>query len=364
MTIGEWIARRRARDAAAGTRFHYFKAYKPRRVLSSTVGEDQNGLGFLPPALWLLPRRYHGEQPQGGRQQEQQDEQQAREQEELELARQRARQRRCWNAGRLDLDSEGLLLFTNDGVLSHILTAPWAGVLKSYRVCVEDVRWPHQRRAFDDSCWELLVREGVDIGDGKHKCKLDARSRVLDTGADGRTLLLMCLREGRKRELRRMLRVLSFRVLSLCRLSVGEGPYAISLLGRGGGGGGSDLEPVEGGGAREKAGAAVAAELARLGGAKLKHAERELLHRREAAAAPLRARGGDGGEGNEQDEAASQADGKVDAIVVLEGGHDSALRPGQVARLTQAEVEMVYAAAEQAGGAVAAGAAGLRNARH
>ncbi len=109
--------------------------------------------------------------------------------------------------GRLDKDSEGLLLFTNDGHLTHRLTHPKHGVRKVYRVWTEKGSLPQAL------CRRLL--EGVLLEDGPAQA-LSARP------APGGAVLVLA--EGRKREVRRMLKALGYPVTRLLRLQVGPIP--------------------------------------------------------------------------------------------------------------------------------------------
>ncbi|WP_243032337.1 pseudouridine synthase [Thermus altitudinis] len=106
--------------------------------------------------------------------------------------------------GRLDRDSEGLLLFTNDGSLTLRLTHPRYGVRKVYRVWTERGTLPRS------VCQRLL--EGVELEDGP------ARALACRPAPGG---ALLTLAEGRKREVRRMLKEVGYPVKRLLRLQVG-----------------------------------------------------------------------------------------------------------------------------------------------
>ncbi|MGQ9692294.1 MAG: pseudouridine synthase [Thermaceae bacterium] len=113
--------------------------------------------------------------------------------------------------GRLDKDSEGLLLLTNDGALTHHLTHPRYGVKKTYRV------WTREGTLPKAVCQRLV--QGVELEDGLAKA-LSAKP------APGGGVLV--LSEGRKREVRRMLQRLGYTVSRLLRLRVG--PIALGDL--------------------------------------------------------------------------------------------------------------------------------------
>lgn len=120
--------------------------------------------------------------------------------------------------GRLDLDTEGLLLMTSDGELAHRLMHPRWHVEKEYHVIVEGfVR--------DSEVDEL--RSGVEVeGRRTQPAKVDLMR------ADAReSELVMTIREGRKRQVRLMCAAVAHPVLSLKR--VREGPLRMSRLGLG-----------------------------------------------------------------------------------------------------------------------------------
>ena len=106
--------------------------------------------------------------------------------------------------GRLDRDSEGLLLFTNDGELLFRLTHPRHGVRKVYRV------WTERGTLPPEVCRRLL--SGVVLEDGP------ARALFCKPAPGG---ALLTLGEGRKREVRRMLKAVGYPVKRLLRLQVG-----------------------------------------------------------------------------------------------------------------------------------------------
>jgi 23S rRNA pseudouridine2605 synthase len=117
--------------------------------------------------------------------------------------------------GRLDRDSEGLLLLTNDGDLAHRLTHPRFGVEKTYLVEVEGrPTRSHLAR----------LRAGVTLDDGPAR---PASVRIVDARPD-RGQLEVVMREGRKREVRRMLGSVGLPVTRLVRLRVG--PIALGAM--------------------------------------------------------------------------------------------------------------------------------------
>jgi 23S rRNA pseudouridine2605 synthase len=115
---------------------------------------------------------------------------------------------RVYHVGRLDTDSEGLLLLTNDGDLAHKLTHPSFGVAKTY---LAEVAGPLPRGV------GRTLKQGVVLDDGP--AKADAVKLV---DAHGRTALIeITLHEGRKHIVRRMLEHVGHPVSRLIRTSVG-----------------------------------------------------------------------------------------------------------------------------------------------
>ncbi len=125
---------------------------------------------------------------------------------------------RVFPVGRLDYRSEGLLLFTNDGELAYRLAHPRFKVEKIYRVEVEGTIAPGVLRA---------LRRGVVLEDGPTQ---PAHVRILSREGK-RTILEVGLREGRKRQVRRMLSLFGFPVERLVRTRFG--PLALGALAEG-----------------------------------------------------------------------------------------------------------------------------------
>jgi 23S rRNA pseudouridine2605 synthase len=115
---------------------------------------------------------------------------------------------RLFTIGRLDLHSEGLILVTNDGELANRLTHPRYGVRKTYRVVVAG---SPTREVLDK-----LLR-GVHLAEGFARAeRLEIRSHHKES-----TVLEMVLREGKNREIRRILARVGHKVLRLTRIAVG-----------------------------------------------------------------------------------------------------------------------------------------------
>jgi len=118
------------------------------------------------------------------------------------------RPQRLFHVGRLDADSEGLLLLTNDGDLAHRLMHPSFEIIKVYLATVEgNVGRDVGRR----------LRAGVELEDGP--VRVD-RFRVVDS-TPGRTLVEVALHEGRKHIVRRLLASVGHPVERLVRTSIG-----------------------------------------------------------------------------------------------------------------------------------------------
>ena len=115
---------------------------------------------------------------------------------------------RVFPVGRLDLDSEGLLLLTNDGDLANRLMHPSHGVEKEYLAEVDGE--PTARQI-------SRLRGGVDLDDGPARA---VRARVV-AASRGRGAVRVVMTEGRKREVRRLLAAVGLPVTRLVRLRVG-----------------------------------------------------------------------------------------------------------------------------------------------
>lgn len=115
---------------------------------------------------------------------------------------------RVYPVGRLDRESEGLLLFTNDGDFSHAMLHPATHVPKNYRVTVRSEVTDEQLNA---------IHEGIVL-DGRKTAEADV---MIITEEPGRTVMEIVLYEGRNREIRRMCEVLGLEVIRLRRVAMG-----------------------------------------------------------------------------------------------------------------------------------------------
>ena len=126
---------------------------------------------------------------------------------------------RVMSIGRLDLNSEGLLLLTNDGGIKRRLELPATGWLRKYRVRVKG--------APGDATFEPL-RKGLQI-DGE---RFQPMTVTLDRQQGANAWLTVALREGRNREIRRAMEAVDLTVNRLIRISYG--PFRLGDLKPGG----------------------------------------------------------------------------------------------------------------------------------
>ena len=111
---------------------------------------------------------------------------------------------RVFPVGRLDVDTEGLLLLTNDGELAHRLTHPSYGVEKEYVAEVEGLPTRAVLRR---------LREGVELDDGP---TAPARATLIDP-----SVVRLTIHEGRNRQVRRMCEAVGHSVVRLIRTRIG-----------------------------------------------------------------------------------------------------------------------------------------------
>jgi len=131
----------------------------------------------------------------------------------IDIAREHGHTDRLFPVGRLDYDTSGILLLTNDGALAHRLMHPRFKIEKTYRVTVEG--------AVARETVTKLSR-GVELdGSTTLPCAVKVVARP-----GGSTVLEMKLKEGRKRQIRRMLALCGHRVTALRRTALG--PLAFS----------------------------------------------------------------------------------------------------------------------------------------
>lgn len=114
-----------------------------------------------------------------------------------------------FTVGRLDLDTSGLLLLTNDSQFAERLTNPDHGVPKTYLVKASTRLTDEQLQA---------LRDGVELADGPTRPAEVVKLRE----PGGRTVFEITIREGRNRQVRRMLEAVGSKVLKLVRVRIGS----------------------------------------------------------------------------------------------------------------------------------------------
>lgn len=164
-------------DRAAGVgKRYYFLVYKPAGVYSTNVAQ-----GAQKRVVDLLPEDFTG---------------------------------RVYPVGRLDADARGLMLLTNDGDLTNLLTHPRFGVAKTYRATVAgEVSDRHIAVLEKGGVW-LADKSGRGFKSGK------AIVRVMSRTPE-QTVLELILREGKNREVRRIFAKLGYKVRDLLRTKMG-----------------------------------------------------------------------------------------------------------------------------------------------
>jgi pseudouridine synthase len=126
---------------------------------------------------------------------------------------------RLFNVGRLDADTSGLLLLTNDGDIAHVLAHPSFGVTKTYIATVRGVATAAVLRSLE---------KGIELDDGPIAAD---RARIVGEASKDRTIVEITLHSGRNRIVRRMLEAVGHPVLELVRRQFG--PLHLGTLGSG-----------------------------------------------------------------------------------------------------------------------------------
>jgi pseudouridine synthase len=164
----------------------YVLVNKPKGVISTTSDElgRRNVLSLLPPAL--------------------------------------RSQERLYPVGRLDGDSTGVLLITNDGELAHQLTHPRIGIAKEYRVTTAGLASEEQLQKLRRGMY-LITPDASGTKTAKRAAMESVRiiKRFVDRSRGDRTVLNVTLREGQNREIRRMLARVGLKVRELERVAIG-----------------------------------------------------------------------------------------------------------------------------------------------
>lgn len=121
---------------------------------------------------------------------------------------------RVYPVGRLDAESKGLLLLTNDGDLTNRLTHPRFGVSKTYRVMVDGFVKPEDVKELEQGVWLSDPRQGGGFKTSRSMIKIINRGRE-------RSVLEITLRESRNHQVRRMLARIGHKVRELTRIRMG-----------------------------------------------------------------------------------------------------------------------------------------------
>ena len=117
--------------------------------------------------------------------------------------------RRVWTVGRLDCDSDGLIILTNDGELTNLLTHPRHEIPKIYAVRIAGAVSNETLKKLSSP----LVIDGYPI--------MPVKVCVISKDTDS-TLMEMTLYEGRNRQIRKMCELCSLKILSLTRTAIGD----------------------------------------------------------------------------------------------------------------------------------------------
>jgi pseudouridine synthase len=198
-------AEQESTEAVAPTarKFTYVLVNKPKGTITTTSDPEgrRNVLDLLPPAL--------------------------------------RKEERLFPVGRLDADSTGLLLITNDGDLAYQLTHPKFGVAKEYRVLCTGLASDEQLQQLKRGMY-LITPTADGMKNSKRAAMESVRiiKRFVDRARGDRTLLSITLREGHNREIRRMLARVGMKVRELERVAIGPlkasglKPGQVKLLGK------------------------------------------------------------------------------------------------------------------------------------
>lgn len=128
---------------------------------------------------------------------------------------------RVYPVGRLDAESRGLLLLTNDGELTNLLTHPRFGVPKTYRCTVDAFIPPDHMTVLEKGLYLIDRETGEGVKTSRAILKIHSRTRM-------RTVFDITLKEGKNRQIRRMLARLGHKVRDLNRIKFG--PLEIGKL--------------------------------------------------------------------------------------------------------------------------------------
>jgi 23S rRNA pseudouridine2605 synthase len=129
---------------------------------------------------------------------------------------------RLYPVGRLDADSTGLLMLTNDGDFAHQLTHPKFGLAKEYRVTTSGLASEEQLQKLRSGMY-LITPDTSGTKSSKRANMESVRiiKRFVDRSRGDRTVMSVTLREGQNREIRRMLARVGLKVRELERVAIG-----------------------------------------------------------------------------------------------------------------------------------------------
>lgn len=129
---------------------------------------------------------------------------------------------RLFPVGRLDADSIGLLLLTNDGELAHQLSHPKFGVVKEYRVTAQGLATDEKIAQLKKGLYLFTPDSGGETRNKRASLE-DVRviKRMVDRSRGDRSVLSVKLREGQNREIRRLLARVGLKVRDLERVAIG-----------------------------------------------------------------------------------------------------------------------------------------------
>lgn len=116
--------------------------------------------------------------------------------------------KRIYPVGRLDLDTSGLLLLTNDGDFAYRLTHPRHEIEKTYRATIIGTPSEKEMESF---------RKGLDLGDFTTS---EASVSIVESSG-GKSTVVITIREGKNRQVRRMCQAIGHPVIRLARISIG-----------------------------------------------------------------------------------------------------------------------------------------------
>lgn len=132
------------------------------------------------------------------------------------------RRERLFPVGRLDADSTGLLLITNDGDFAYQLTHPKFGVTKEYRVTCTGLATGEQVERLKRGMYLITpTQDGTKNSKRASMESVRILKRFVDRARGDRTILSVTLREGQNREIRRLLAKVGLKVRELERVAIG-----------------------------------------------------------------------------------------------------------------------------------------------